>query len=642
MDEALRLQEKMFVIDQMPVFAGLQAEDKRLVATSSLILEYKKGDIVYKEDDPVDGFYCVITGRLKVYITRPDGKREDLEYIKRGKYFGIISILTGEPHSTTVQAINDSIILKIDNKDFETILKHIPRLAIHLGQTLSRRLKRKDLHEKKIFESTIIAIFGTSDSIGTENYVLSLAIGLKDETHKKVIVLNIGKAGENQMKGLHLDSPYFDEKVIASSIFKHPLGIDMINISHAHGDVSDVTHIIHLLSYLTNDYHYLVVDLPGYMDKLAFETLKQSDMIHLITGADESSLCLTEKFISELEKSSDDAAARIKVIISEYGVMKLIDFENRRAILKHDVFATLPDICKLTPEIDSSKAPVVSSYPECDYSKAMRRISREIGERLIGLALGCGASLAIAHAGVLKVIEREKIPIDIVVGTSMGALMGALWASGMDADDIERIVNGFKRKMKTFGLIDLTFPRIGLLKGRQVRRFLRSQFGDMTFRDLRIPFKAVACDIEKRQEVVIDKGSLADAIFASVAIPGVLEPIRINGRLLVDGGVVNPLPVNVLTRMGVSKIIAVNALPSPEDIQKSRKRMSNIFDVMINSMQASEYLLAEMSCQNADIAMHPVLPTVEWYAFYEGSRFIKRGEEEALKYLTQMKELVVS
>lgn len=649
MGDTALLEEKLFIINQIPLFANLSQKDKEVIARSSAIVEYKKDDIVYKEGDPADGFRCVISGRLNVYILKGI-EQEHLELLTRGKYFGIISLLTGESHSATIQAVTDSIILNIPKDDFNKILKRVPQLYIHLSQTLSRRLKRKDIHEKRVFESTVISIFGTSNKIGATNYVLNLGVSLKRETNKNVILLNISRTGADISallgvsvgpKPLFLNHPFFDEGVIRGSILKHRLGIDMMNIPHKPDDKPAITHVISLLSYLTNDYHYVLVDLPSYIDKTTFEALKQSDMIHLITAADEPSLTFTAKFISELEKSSSDIGQRIKVITNEYGIIKMIDFHNRRSILKHDVFATLPDPAKSEDDIGHSRIPVLTEYPDCEYSRAIRRISREIGGCLIGLALGSGAAMGFAHIGVLKVIEKERLPIDIIAGTSIGALIGGLWAAGKNACEIEKIIAVFK-KIRTFNLVDLTFPRKGLMKGGQIRRFLRSHLGDTTFHNLRLPFKVVTCDIEKREEVVIDSGSLVDAISASIAIPGVFEPVRMGGRLLVDGGIINPLPTNILMRMGVAKIIAVNALPSPEDIQRSGRKVSNIFDVMINSAQASEYLLAQMAGQSADIVMHPALPAVEWYAFYEGARIVRRGEEEALKYLPQLKALAAS
>lgn len=613
----LRLQEKLFIINQLPLFANLPAPDKKFIAGLSLIEEYKKGDIVYKDGSPPDALYCVITGRLKAYAAEND-KIEVLEYFKRGRYFGIISILTGEPHSVTVQAVNDSIILKIPKEPFDKLLKRIPALAMHFSQMLLRRIKRKTRGPgRKVFESTIISVFGAS---GTD-YVPDLGESLRAQTGKMVILLNI-----NQKKAsgsVTIDSSFFDESAVKAGILKDPrYTIDVLNISNRSRKPS---HLIAVLSYLTSDYHYVLVDLRDEMDEFACEVMRQSDMAHILTLSDGKSLSATAGLISTLEKTSPDIGNKIRIITREGPVGgPALDFAERKAVLKHDIFAAF-----------SAKA-------DPGYERMVRRISRQIGDCLIGLALGSGAALGLAHVGVLKVIEREKIPIDIMAGTSMGALIGALWASGKDTEEIEEILLRFKRKIATWRLVDLTWPAKGFIKGREVRRFLVSQFKDKTFHDLRLPFKIVACDLERREEVVLEEGGLVDAVMASIAIPGIFQPVKIGNRILVDGGIIDPVPSAVLMRLGVSKVIAVNTLASPEDVRRSDRKVSNIFDFMVNSIEASEYLLAEMNCQNADVAMHPILPSADWYEFYKAPEIIKRGEEEALKHLSQLKELAAA
>lgn len=645
MEGILGYQEKLFIIDKLPLFADLTISLKKFIAGLSIITEYKKEEIVYKEGAPPDAFYCIISGRLKAYITKKD-KEDILEYLKRGKYFGIISLLTDEPHSVTVKAINDSLVLKIEKKNFDKIIKRIPHLALHFSRTLSRRLRRKDIHEKRVFESTIISVFGTADRVGVTTYSLNLAAGLKSETGKKIILVDVSGSDKDSFSLLgiktspqiiDLDAVFHDEKLVKGCVVQHPAGIDVIHIPHVPKRTANISP---LLSYLTNDYHYIIIDLPGYMDKITFECMKQSDIVHIITASDGASLGFTGKLVAELKRSTQAAVGdKIKIITTDYGPGKILTYANRRAVLGSDVFATLPDINKSVRRIDRKKIIIAASRSDSEYWKVIRRISREIGERLVGLALGCGASQGLAHIGVLKVIEREKIPIDVVAGTSMGAAIGAFWAAGYSASDIEKVFTVFKNKIKALSLADFTIPKKGLIRGRAIRRFLRSHLGNKTFYDLKMPFKAVAYDIEKREEVVIDKGSLVDAIIASVSIAGVFEPVRYAGRLLVDGGIINPLPTSVLIRSGITRIIAVNALPSPEDIQKSKKRVSSIFDVIVNCIQGGEYPLTELSAQTADVSMHPILPTVDWYEMYHISRIIRTGETEASKYIAAMKEL---
>jgi len=183
--------------------------------------------------------------------------------------------------------------------------------------------------------------------------------------------------------------------------------------------------------------------------------------------------------------------------------------------------------------------------------------------RKIGLALGSGAARGFAHIGVLKVLDEEKIPIDFIAGTSIGALIGVIYASGIRAKEIEEIVLNLDRK-KTTSFFTPTIPYSGLVEGKRITEFIKSIIGTPNIEDLKIPFAAIATDVMSGREVVITKGSTVEAVRASISIPGIFTPCKYNESFLVDGGLVNPLPVNCVRDMGADFIIAVNVLPSPE------------------------------------------------------------------------------
>ncbi|OIO35584.1 MAG: hypothetical protein AUJ74_05760 [Candidatus Omnitrophica bacterium CG1_02_44_16] len=184
MDRPSLLFDRPLILRYIPLFNGLNFIERKIVCNSLEIVEVKRSQMIYSQGSPPDAFYCLLSGRAEIFINN-DGREETLEYIHRGKYFGFISLLTGEPHSVSARAVNDTVLAKISQRDFNAILKSMPSLAIDLSQMLSRRLKRKDLHPKSIFESTIISVYSEDvDLLDSSLYALNLAIGLKRQTKK--------------------------------------------------------------------------------------------------------------------------------------------------------------------------------------------------------------------------------------------------------------------------------------------------------------------------------------------------------------------------------------------------------------------------------------------------------------------------
>jgi NTE family protein len=184
------------------------------------------------------------------------------------------------------------------------------------------------------------------------------------------------------------------------------------------------------------------------------------------------------------------------------------------------------------------------------------------GNIRIGYALGGGAARGLSHIGVLKVLHKHGISPDIIAGTSIGAIIGALYAGGLDPNEIEQLVLGLNWKKLVY-LVDMTLPLNGLVQGKRVVSLLKSILGETTFAQLRFDFACVATDIISGEQVVLRDGSLIEAVRASISIPGVLTPVAIKGRYLVDGGLVNTVPVSVCREMGAQYVIGVNVIPQP-------------------------------------------------------------------------------
>lgn len=676
MNRSSYLFDKSLIFRQIPLFSRLSFFKRKLIFDALEIFEYKKSEIIYRQNDPPDAFYCIITGRVEIFIEK-DGVEETLEYIHRGKYFGFISLLTGESHSVSARAVNDTVIAKISKENFDTILKNIPSLAIDLSQMLSRRLKRKDIHSKSIFESTIIAVYGdVSIQRETALYALNLALGLKNETKKKVILVDMLMQNSLICESLKLDPGYgfmasqqfFNTEDVMRYVVKDFKGIDVLRVLSDRKNDSLASFLISLLTMLVNDYHYCIIHLDSDLGEQAFKVLAQSDDVHLVVSPDRESLKQMSQSMQSAGVWADvELKKRIKFLVLEEGEVHgkgpKLSYEQEAALFHKPIFATLPHVkqefCFITPDYGDP------------YSKAIRRISRQLGETLVGLALGSGSAMGLSHIGVLKILEANKIPIDIVSGSSIGALIGALWSLGYTAFDIEQIILANRSKRYFFGIDDLAFPVKGLINGKHIYSFLKKYLKNFTFCDLVRPFKIVACDCLSMRQVVFDSGRLIDAVMASISIPGVFKPYRIAHHSYIDGGILDPLPTDVLMESGAKKIIAVNVLPSPVDIERTyellsseenkenerpglkkfltafkKKRESllrpNIFDVIVSSVQSMEYLLAKLSSlSQADVTLHPDMTAISWYAFENARDLIIRGEEEAMLHLDEIKDLLV-
>jgi len=186
----------------------------------------------------------------------------------------------------------------------------------------------------------------------------------------------------------------------------------------------------------------------------------------------------------------------------------------------------------------------------------------ETSKPRIGLALGSGGARGSAHTGVLKVLEAEGIPISAVAGSSIGSLVGAAMAAGISVEEVENewLATGARRVFRSFLP---TFPRAGLSSGNELQKLLTQLLGDVVIEALDIPYAAVACDIDTGDPVVMTEGSLVDAVRASTAIPGIFHPVRSGDRFLVDGGLVDPVPISAARDLGADFVIAVDITPKP-------------------------------------------------------------------------------
>ena len=259
----------------------------------------------------------------------------------------------------------------------------------------------------------------------------------------------------------------------------------------------------------------------------------------------------------------------------------------------------------------------------------------------VGVALGGGYARGLAHIGVLEVLEREGIPIDLIAGTSIGALVGALYARQKDATKLKEEAM-LLDLVGTTTLVDLAMPKSGLIGGKRITNLLRRFIGNVSFEELKIPLACVATDIITGDEVVLDAGSVLEAVRASFSIPIIFTVVKHQGRYLVDGGLVNPVPVSVVKKMGADFIIAVDVTPDKKErayhiTKEEPLREPGLFQVIAQSIYISTYLTAKAAIEGADVAIHPHVTHIGPSEFHRVRECILEGELSAVDQVAHIK-----
>ncbi len=257
----------------------------------------------------------------------------------------------------------------------------------------------------------------------------------------------------------------------------------------------------------------------------------------------------------------------------------------------------------------------------------------------IGLALGSGGPRGLAHIGVIKVLEENNIPIDFIAGSSIGAMIGGFYAATKDIKQVEKIALGTDWKV-ILSVLDPSF-RQGLLGGDKAKNFIENYIGKTHFEELKIPLSVVATNLKNGDVVVLDEGEVTSAIRASISLPLVFKPVELKGKLLADGGLSLPVPVNVVKKMGADLVIAVNLDADYFTNGDNENSTYGFYKIADNSIALLRHHLAYWNVRDADIVINPHVrgATLRQSFFLDGKDFILAGEEATKKILPQLKKL---
>jgi NTE family protein/lysophospholipid hydrolase len=465
------------------------------------------GDVLFCEGDPGDCLYVVSYGRLAISVAR-DGAERVIAEIGRGEVVGEMAVLTGEPRSATVRAARDTGLVRFPREAFERLVESRPHVMMLVARRIVTRLR--DMNKARpVTNLKTVAVVPLARDAATADFAARLVEAL-------------GRIGPT----LHLDRRAVEQRFGAGAAAAGEGGRGKVG---AWLDEQEAA------------YRYIVYACDAEDSPWTSLCVRQADRLLLAApGGRPPAGDAYEKTMLDL------CGAKAGV--------------RREAVLLHAAGAGRPS--GTAAWLDRIGAPDAHHHVHDGAQDDVDRLARLLTGRAVGLVLGGGGARGLAHIGVLRAFRELGIPIDVIGGTSMGSVIAGQCAMGLDHEALVELNR--KGWIDADPFRDKTLPVMALLACRKLDRMLEMMFGDARIEDLPIGYFCVSANLTQAEEIVHREGPLAGSIRASLAIPGVALPVCREGDLLVDGGVLNNLPGDVMRDLCGGSVIVVDVSPQKD------------------------------------------------------------------------------
>ena len=601
------------LLSGVPLLASLDLPKLRRLANACSTRAVKAGDPVFHAGDPGDALHIVESGTLEAVLDEGMASEQVVGRFVPGDVFGEMALLTGQPRSATVRARTDSRLLTLAKSHFDRAVSDDPGLALRLSRTLSARLFHTN--EQMARHGTRIAtLVGVGDGDAISELLVELLESVCAQLGRQTVLVLLGVAVPARLKpaepGGGLNSEPHPIPAAADAGLYVTIPSDVLA---RESDASVAT----FLHELRQRYRHVVVWTSSEVASIRRAALHHSTVAAVLgAGSD---------LVNDVARAAEDLAAGLDV-----PVRVAIAGERKHA-------------CSALPATQFPVVWIAAGTGPGSRRVGIDRLARIVIGASVGLALSGGAAQGLAHLGVLQVLLEGGIPIDMIAGTSGGALYGSLLASDMPIETAQSIAIAQTRR-NLLDKADLALPKHGIIRGRRIERMIRNAIGDVTFDELHYPFRAVATDLENGREVVLSEGCVYRAVRASISIPGIFEPVRLDDRLLVDGAVVTPLPVEPVRAMGADFVVAVH-VPAPGRVSDERKRAAghrfdekhNLISTIFRSYAFASDVLAEQAALDADICIHPDVALFGWRDYRSAVSIIDAGRQAALAQIERIR-----
>jgi predicted acylesterase/phospholipase RssA/CRP-like cAMP-binding protein len=465
-------------------------------------LPLNSGQTLFRQGDHSDGAYIVLTGRLQMETRLADGREGVYDTVLAGETIGEAALLTGRPQGHTVYAARDSELVRLSPASFELLLKRNTRAIYNVSRILGDRLARAPLaRDPARTPIRCIALIPAGPQVRLQEFARFLEVSVREHGAT-----------------LHLSSDLVGRKLQSATI------------ANAGENEAAGLRLTQWLSEQEDQWRFLLYEGDAQWSAWSERCVRQADEVVVVADTDaDSDLAAVVARLARVRQRWSLALWHAADLRRPRGTETWLKGNDA-----HSVF-----------------------HLRAGQRTHFERLGRILTGNAISLVLGGGGARGFAHLGVLRAMEELNIPIDMVGGTSMGAPIAGLVAQGCDAGEVASRSRSAHRK-----IIDYTLPIASLISGKRISTSIQNETGDWDIEDFWLPFFCVSANLTTGQPVVHRRGSSWRAIRTSVSIPGVLPPMPSAGDLLVDGAVLNNLPIDVMRDLNpFGSVIAVDVTP---------------------------------------------------------------------------------
>lgn len=564
------------------LFAGLEPDLRAAFVRAAKLRSVAAGEVVLEYGAPVRDLFVVESGTLHAEILDRHGLPMEVARFGRGDYFGEMAFLRGDAASARVRAVGDAEVWAVPHAVLGWIADRSPSVMRALAVVLARRLSDTDRRLRQL-RPGILAVCSAEAGSCAALATAAARSAARQSGRPVILVTAIGPGEQRHIEALPSLAELLDSSSALTVVERFGEGLaPALGVIRASAAELDRARSSGFVQELRRRCELLVVlgpaPEPGVLD-----------------GFDDADV----RFAIVPEAAPGPSATTPMVLVRERGPLAPAEVHGPQG-----AGGGLPILRLVNGTAADFEAAVHGQTNEPALSIGW--LGRHLIRRKVGLALGAGGSKGYAHLGAVAELREAGVPFDFVAGSSIGAPIAAAVASGFETARIKRMLD------RTFSRATVpTFPFHSIFTSRVLRRDMEEYCRGLSFETMTTPLAIVAVDLHRRVEVVFRRGDLARAIVASMAIPGLFRPVRAGGHLLVDGGLLNPVPIATVAAAGADVVIGIkltsgaNADVEPANWRRPRLRLPPIVDNIQNAFEVMQWRIMTDGAARADISIEP-------------------------------------